>query len=55
MGEKEFESFLFDLLNDSEKIKRVYTFEDAGLLTRDRGLRVKLESSEEFDITIQEV
>ena len=44
-----------DYLNENDeeiKIKNVCTFELAGLLTRDKGLVVKLEDGSEFQITI---
>jgi len=37
---------------DIEQVRRVQTFEDAGMLTRDRGLVVTMTDGTEFQITI---
>lgn len=49
----EFEEFLRDVLDESSA-KRVSTFEDEGVLTRDRGICVKMEDGSKFYLTIQE-
>jgi hypothetical protein len=55
------ESALMELLDgedredgalDTEKIRRIESFEDAGMLTRDRGLVVTMTDGTEFQITI---
>ena len=57
MNEIELETMLYELLQDGEaspEIGRVQTFEEAGLLTNNRGLVVRTEDGQEFQITIVE-
>ena len=57
------EDVLLEIINDGEteylnedgeeiRIKSVCTFDTAGLLTRDRGVVVKLEDGSEFQVSI---
>lgn len=55
--EEEFETELLDLLSgdaefDDLDVVRVSTFADAGVLTRNSGLVVRLRNGDEFQITI---
>ena len=55
MNEIDFENLLADLLQNEEEapdIRRVQTFEEAGLLTNNRGLVVRTSDGREFEITI---
>ena len=60
MTERQMKSLLMDLLEDDEvvddysghKVMRVRDFQDAGLLTRNKGLVVKMVDGSEFQITI---
>ncbi len=42
-----------DVRDIANKIDRMKTFEDAMLLTRDKGIVVKFKSGEEFQLTVQ--
>jgi hypothetical protein len=45
---------LTDLLyNDREDVVRIETFEEAGLMTRDAGIVIRLGNGAEFQITVQ--
>lgn len=62
MNEQEFLESLHRLLEavsygdhddwDGEPVRTVKTFEDAGMLTRNRGLVVNLEDGSQFQLTI---
>lgn len=55
MDETEFESHLQNILNELGEdvgMTRVQTFDDVGLMTRNRGLVVTLDDGSEFQITI---
>lgn len=55
MNENELETLLAEVLQDPDtapEIRRVETFEDAGLLTDNRGLVVRTADGGEFEITI---
>ena len=55
MNETEFETMLYELLQVEEaarEIVRVQTFEEAGLLTRNRGVVVRTVNGSTFQITI---
>ena len=55
MNEIEFETMLYELLQDDEaapEIARVQTFEEAGLLTSNRGVVVRTANGSTFQITI---
>jgi len=59
--EVDMETFLTTLLEENPEVTHVETFADAGLLTRDRGLVVRLKggpsgpaAGRKFQITIQE-
>ena len=55
MNEIEFETMLYELLQDGEaapEIARVQTFEEAGLLTSNRGVVVRTANGSTFQITI---
>jgi hypothetical protein len=55
MNEIEFETMLYELLQDDEsapEIARVQTFEEAGLLTNNRGVVVHTAEGITFQVTI---
>ena len=61
MTEKGFEACLQAVLNgecelnesfDPDGVQGVATFEDAGIMTRNRGLVVTMDDGEEFQVTI---
>jgi len=55
MNETDFETMLYELLQDDEaapEVRRVQTFEEAGVLTANRGVVVRTEGGEEFQITV---
>jgi len=55
MNETEFETVLYELIHgdlDTYEIDRVQTFEEAGLLTRDRGVVVRTREGITFQVTI---
>jgi len=61
MTEKGFEACLQAVLNgecelnesfDPDGVQGVATFEDAGIMTRNRGLLVTMDDGEEFQVTI---
>jgi hypothetical protein len=57
MNEIDIETMLYEMLQDEDaapEIRRVQTFEEAGLLTDNRGLVVRTEDGREFQITIVE-
>ena len=55
MNEYDVETMLYELLQDDEQayeVDRVRTFEEAGVLTGNRGLVVRTEDGSTFEITI---
>jgi len=55
MNEHEMEDLLANLLQNEDEapeVRRVTTFEEAGILTYNRGLVVRTEDGSEFQITI---
>ena len=55
MNEIELETMLYELLQDRDEapeIARAETFEEAGILTDNRGLVVRTTDGSEFEITI---
>jgi len=52
MNEQIFEGFLRELLGEQDEIRSIMTFEEAGLLTNDKGLVVRTSDGSEFQITI---
>ncbi|HOD84367.1 MAG: hypothetical protein BWX88_03447 [Planctomycetes bacterium ADurb.Bin126] len=55
MNEHEMEDLLANLLQNEDEapdVRRVTTFEEAGILTYNRGLIVRTEDGSEFQITI---
>ena len=55
MNEIEFETLLHEMLQDEDaapEIARVQTFEEAGLLTGNRGVVVRTREGREFQVTI---
>lgn len=54
MSEKEMAMVLSEALSESEEleINNVRTFEEAGMLTRDAGLIIKLLDGSEFQVSI---
>lgn len=58
MTEQEFEKWLkeaiFLMNEEGQEVKRIQTFEEAGLLTRDSGLVIRTDDGKEFQLTISE-
>lgn len=52
MNNTAMEEFLTGLLYEDENIKSISTFDEAGLLTRNKGLVVRFENGDEFQLTI---
>ena len=59
MNEIDFETMLYELLHEllqdgeaAPEIRRVQTFEEAGVLTNNRGLVVRTEDGREFQVSI---
>ncbi|HOD84562.1 MAG TPA: hypothetical protein PKG77_24350 [Phycisphaerae bacterium] len=55
MNEHEMEDMLANLLQNEDEapeVRRVETFEEAGILTYNRGLVVRTEDGSEFQLTI---
>jgi hypothetical protein len=52
MNERMFEEFLQELLADQDEIRSIMTFEEAGMLTKDKGLLARTRDGDEFQITI---
>ena len=55
MNEIDFETMLYELLQDDEaapEVRRVQTFEEAGVLTGNRGVVVRTEGGREFQVTV---
>ncbi|HUT56490.1 MAG TPA: hypothetical protein VNA25_01295 [Phycisphaerae bacterium] len=55
MNESDIETMLYELLQDDEmapEVRRVETFEEAGVLTGNRGVVVRAADGSEFQITI---
>ncbi|HOD84530.1 MAG: hypothetical protein BWX88_05056 [Planctomycetes bacterium ADurb.Bin126] len=52
MNETDFENLLADLLQNEDEVRRVQTFEEAGLLTNDRGVVVHTADGSTFQISI---
>ena len=55
MNEIDIETMLYEMLQDEEaapEVRRVQTFEEAGLLTNNRGIVVRTEDGSTFQITI---
>lgn len=52
MNNTAMEEFLTGLLYEDENIKSISTFGEAGLLTRNKGLVVRFENGDEFQLTI---
>ena len=55
MNEIDFETMLYEMLQDEEaapEVARVQTFEEAGLLTGNRGVVVRTRDNREFQITV---
>ena len=55
MNEIDIETMLYELLQDDEaapEVRRVQTFEEAGLLTGNRGVVVRTTDGSEFQLTI---
>lgn len=52
MSETQAQEQLKENLEELEWIDSVYTFEDAGLLTRNKGLVIKTDDGSAFQITI---
>lgn len=58
MTEKEFEAFLYGVVEtapweaDKADVAMIATFEEAGLMTRNAGIVVRLDDGSEFQVTI---
>ncbi len=55
MNANDIETLLYETLHDEDQapeIRRVQTYEEAGIMTTDRGLVVRTEDGSEFQITI---
>ena len=52
MNERMFEEFMQEILADQDQIRSIMTFEEAGMLTNDKGLVVRTSDGSEFQITI---
>jgi hypothetical protein len=55
VNEIEFETMLYEMLQDEDaapEIRRVQTFEEAGLLTNNRGVVVRTRDGREFQINV---
>lgn len=52
IGERDFEEILGDWLEQQKEVKRINTFEENALLTRNKGIVVELDSGEVFQLTI---
>lgn len=55
MDAKEFQDILYSILLEDEVyevIKSIRNFQDAGFLTNDKGLVIKLKDGSEFQVTI---
>lgn len=52
MNNTAMEELLTELIYEDEKVKRILTFNEAGLLTHNKGLVVRFENGDEFQLTI---
>jgi hypothetical protein len=55
MNEIEFETMLYEMLQDEDaapEVARVQTFEEAGLLTNNRGVVVRTTDGREFQVNV---
>jgi hypothetical protein len=52
MNERMFEEFIQELLADQDEIRSILTFDEAGMLTNDKGLLARTSDGDEFQITI---
>ena len=52
MNETMFEEFMQETLADRDEIRSILTFDEAGMLTNDKGLVVRASDGSEFQITI---
>jgi len=55
MNETEMETMLYEMLNDEDaapEVRRVQTFEEAGVLTYNRGVVVRTDDDSTFQISI---
>jgi len=52
MNEQMFEEFMQEILGQQDEIKSILTFDEAGMLTNDKGLVVRTNDGSEFQITI---
>lgn len=59
MAEDEFEEWLAEIIDEGDsaldnQIDEIKTFEEAGVMTLDKGLVVRLRNGQEFQLTITE-
>ena len=55
MNEYDVETMLYELLQDEDQayeVDRVQTFEEAGVLTMNKGLVIRMKDHREFQVTI---
>lgn len=52
MNERNMEEFMQDLFIEQDDIRSILTFEEAGMLTNDKGLVIRTCDGSEFQITI---
>ena len=52
MNERMFEEFMQEILAEQDGIRSILTFDEAGMLTNDKGLVIRTGDGNEFQITI---
>jgi hypothetical protein len=52
MDEREMQDALREALEEADNVRRIETFEDAGVLTRNAGLVIRMRDGSEFQVTI---
>ncbi|MEN6386016.1 MAG: hypothetical protein ABFD79_12585 [Phycisphaerales bacterium] len=52
MNESNMEEFMQEILAQQDEIKSILTFDEAGMLTNDKGLVIRTSDGNEFQITI---
>lgn len=50
--EQDIEGLLIERLSDQDDARGITTFEDAGVMTRNKGVVLRMEDGSEFQITI---
>ncbi len=49
---RDMQELLMTMLDDADEVRRMDTFQDAGLLTRDNGVLISMKDGSEFQISI---